>query len=180
MSKQPTDFVGITSLSLSLTHVYSQPLVGICIYRWLSMAIDCFLYILSCVFIIEIELHPRGPIVHLPISSSQIEWSHGGGRARDILMPAFHNGHYWNCNCSLRCVVACWIIVSFEWWRHNHGDGINIFLCVCNCYLWEIALQPDDVSDTMTSNRRVVGRMVHPRVVVQVHQMRVVCVWELL
>ena len=30
-------------------------------------------------------------------------------------------------------------------------------------------MQPDDVSDTMTSNRRVVGRMVHPRVVVQVH-----------
>ena len=84
MYKQPTDFVGIISLSLSLTHVYAQPLVGI--YRWLSMAIDCFLYILSFVFIIENELLPHRPSSNI---SSQIEcWYGGGVEARESLCTA--------------------------------------------------------------------------------------------
>ena len=50
MSKQPTDFVGIISLSLSLTHVYAQPLL-VCVYivgyRWLLIVL--FIYIVVCV-----------------------------------------------------------------------------------------------------------------------------------
>ena len=102
MYKQPTDFVGIISLSLSLTHVYAQPLVGI--YRWLSMAIDCFLYILSFVFIIENELLPHRPSSNI---SSQIEcWYGGGGWRLESLYAQPLVGTY----CWMSMAIDCFFI----------------------------------------------------------------------
>ena len=86
MSKQPTDFVGIISLSLSLTHVYAQPLL-VCVYivgyRWLLIVL--FIYIVVCVHHQKRIASPSSILQHKVHRLRCVV----GVEARDILMPAF-------------------------------------------------------------------------------------------
>ena len=108
MSKQRTDFVGIISLSLSLTHVYAQPLLV-----YISLAIDgywlFFIYIVVCVHhrkriaspssILQHQVHRLS--AHMVGVELEIYWCQ--------LFIMVTNGI---AIVNVRYVVACWIIVS--------------------------------------------------------------------
>ena len=120
MYKQPKDFVGIISLSLSLTHLYAQPLVGMCIYRWLSMAIDCFIY-LYCRVCSSSKTNCI-PVVHPPTHKVHRLRCVVGVEAGDIYWCQLFIMVTIGIAINVRYVVACWIIVS-------SNDG-GIFMAV--------------------------------------------------